>query len=113
MKPEVNWHARFTQQAGWTSSLRSYLYKSVDMKNASRVLEVGCGTGAILSDLPTFTEASIFGLDLEHSRLIEASGHVPSAKFVNGNALTLPFPTLLFDVCFCISCCYGLEIRSR
>src|SRR5665648_121045 len=101
MKPEINWHARFTQQAGWTSPLRSHLYQRAGLQNASLVLEVGCGTGAILSDLPTITDASIHGLDLEYTRLQEAGMHVPSASFVNGNALALPYPARLFDVCFC------------
>jgi SAM-dependent methyltransferase len=38
---------------------------------------------------------------LEYTRLQEASTHVPTASFVNGNALALPYPTRLFDVCFC------------
>lgn len=101
MSPEVNWHARFTQQAGWTSSLRSHLYQQAGLQAASRVLEVGCGTGAILNDLPRITAAHLHGLDLDAFRLQEAREYIPEARFVNGNALALPYPARVFDVCFC------------
>ena len=101
MKPEVNWHTRFTQQSGWTRPLRSHLYKKAGLQDASLVLEVGCGTGAILSDLPSLTDARIHGVDLEYARLREANMHVASARFVNANALALPYANRLFEICFC------------
>jgi len=101
MNPEINWHVRFTQQAGWTASLRKHLYAKANLSQASAILEVGCGTGAVLADLPTFTSAHIHALDLDHSRLQEACQHAPFAQFVNGNALALPYPPHIFDVTFC------------
>jgi SAM-dependent methyltransferase len=101
MKTVVDWHARFTQQAGWTASLRSHLYQAADLQAAGAVLEVGCGTGAILADLPARTKAQIHGLDLDLTRLNEARGHVPSARLVNGNTLELPYPGRIFDICMC------------
>jgi len=101
MKTGVNWHARFTQQAGWTSSLRSHLYQAAGLQTSHEVLEVGCGTGAILDNLPERTKATIHGLDVDRARLIEAREHVPSACLVNGNALGLPFPDRIFDICLC------------
>ena len=101
MKPELNWHNRFTQQASWTISLRKYLYEQVDLYHANRVLEVGCGTGAILSDLKDYTKASIHGLDLDHMRLLEACMNAPIVAYAQGNAFFLPYPSLSFDVTFC------------
>jgi cyclopropane fatty-acyl-phospholipid synthase-like methyltransferase len=45
----VDWHARYLQQARWTRPLREYLYGKAGVDSARRVLEVGCGTGALLA----------------------------------------------------------------
>jgi SAM-dependent methyltransferase len=95
----MDWHSRFLQQAAWTRDLRVYLFERANLNRARRVLEVGCGTGAIISDLAT--AAPIHGLDLEPARLAEAHRHVPTAALVCGNALALPYPSGVFDIAFC------------
>ena len=95
----MEWHNRFVQQAAWTSELRAYLFKRTGMQAARRVLEVGCGSGAILSDLST--TATIHGLDREALRLDEAHRHAPQAKLACGNALWLPYASGAFDITFC------------
>ena len=95
----MDWHRRFLQQAVWTRDLRVYLFERAGLTRAQRVLEVGCGTGAILSDLST--PAAIHGLDLDPVRLDEAQTHVPAAALVCGNALALPYPSGAFDITFC------------
>lgn len=96
---DVDWHARFTQQAGWTKDLRSYLFRRAGLGQARRVLEVGCGTGAILEGLPA--AAAIHGLDLEAARIAEAHRHAPRAHLIQANALELPYPNGCFDISFC------------
>ena len=95
----MEWHSRFVQQAAWTSELRGYLFKRTGMQAARRVLEVGCGSGAILSDLST--AAAVHGLDRDAMRLAEAHRHAPLAKLVCGNALWLPYASGVFDITFC------------
>jgi SAM-dependent methyltransferase len=95
----VNWHARFLQQATWTRDLRSYLFERAGLAQARRVLEVGCGTGAILSDLST--RAAVHGLDLSPVRIAEARVHAPTARLTCGDALSLPYPAGIFDITFC------------
>jgi SAM-dependent methyltransferase len=95
----MNWHSRFLQQAAWTHDLRVYLFELAGLSRARRVLEVGCGTGAILSELTT--PAAIHGLDLESVRLVEAHRHAPAAVLTRGNALELPYPSSIFDITFC------------
>ena len=85
----MDWHKRFMQQAAWSSSLRAYLFKRCGMDTASRVLEVGCGTGAILAGLTT--PFALHGLDLMSGRLVEARQHAPHAWLTRGDALSLPY----------------------
>jgi SAM-dependent methyltransferase len=94
----MNWHTRYTQQANWTRALRSYLFEHSDLQDAQRVLEVGCGTGAILSELPAGPE--IYGLDVDDQALRECGLHAPRARRVQGNALELPFPDRSFDLVY-------------
>ena len=95
----VPWHDRFVQQAGWTRDLRAYAFGRAGLQQARRVLEVGCGTGAILSDLAT--PAAIHGLDLEPARLDEARAHAPRAALACGDARRLPYASGAFDVTYC------------
>lgn len=101
MNPEIDWHARFTSQASWTLPLRQYLYKKVKLDQVNAILEVGCGTGAIISELPGYTSASVFGLDLDLSRLLQTRSNVPYAHLSQADALHLPFPQAVFNVILC------------
>jgi SAM-dependent methyltransferase len=95
----MDWHKRYIQQAAWSKELRNYLFRQSGMETARRVLEVGCGTGAILSDLNT--PAAVLGIDLEPACLREARLHAPQAILACGDALSLPFATDVFDIVLC------------
>lgn len=95
----MEWHKRFIQQAAWTKNLRSYLFTRARMHSASQVLEVGCGTGAILSTLPA--TACLYGLDLLPERLLEARRNSARASLTCGDALSLPYTCASFDIVFC------------
>jgi ubiquinone/menaquinone biosynthesis C-methylase UbiE len=95
----MNWHARYLQQAEWTRDLRTYLFELAGLKNARHVLEVGCGTGAILRDLTT--PAALHGLDLEPASLAECRIHAPAASLTQGDAHFLPYPDQSYDIVYC------------
>jgi ubiquinone/menaquinone biosynthesis C-methylase UbiE len=95
----MDWHARYQQQAAWTRDLRTYLFDKAGLDNARRVLEVGCGTGAILRELET--PASIHGLDLSPDSLAECRIHTSAASLTCGNGLSLPYPNQIFDIAYC------------
>ena len=95
----MNWHTRYTQQAKWTRDLRAYIFNKIKLDESNRVLEVGCGTGAILSELPTYI--SLYGLDLDAAALIECRVHAPAASLIRGNALSLPYSNHCFDIVYC------------
>jgi SAM-dependent methyltransferase len=95
----MDWHRRYLQQAKWTRDLRTYLFKKADLNDRSLVLEVGCGTGAILSDLPKQT--SLHGLDIDAAALAQCRINAPTASLVRGNTLQLPYSNETFDIVYC------------
>ena len=99
--PPLDWHARYVQQAGWTSQTRYYLYERSRLKKAHRVLEVGCGTGALLAELPAYSQAEIHGLDISLPNARQADRNAPSSRIVCGDGNNLPYPNHSFDIVFC------------
>jgi ubiquinone/menaquinone biosynthesis C-methylase UbiE len=95
----MNWHTRYLQQAAWTRELRTYLFEKAGVHNANRILEVGCGTGAILSSLNT--PASLHGLDLEPASLTECRIHASAASLTRGDGHHLPYSNKSFDIVYC------------
>jgi len=102
----MNWHNRYLQQAGWTRELRAYLFRKAGLSGAHRVLEVGCGTGAILCegslpDRDLYTRAARYGVDLSAASLAECRNHAPGAFLTQGDALYLPYLDKTFDISYC------------
>lgn len=95
----MDWHRRYLQQARWTRDLREYLFRRAGLTHDSRVLEVGCGTGAVLSELPE--DAEPHGLDLDPAALAQCRIHAPRSSLVQGDALRLPYADKAFDIVYC------------
>jgi ubiquinone/menaquinone biosynthesis C-methylase UbiE len=92
---KINWHLRYRQQAAWTETLRTYIFSQLDLGENARLLEIGCGTGAILESRPT-----AYGLDLRLASLQEAKVNAPTAPLTCGDAFHLPYAQNSFDVVF-------------
>lgn len=98
-KPE--WHQRYKEQAYWTQAIREYLFSLVHLDCAKRVVEIGCGSGAVLEDLSRFTKPVFFGLDIDSEAIILAMRNTPFVDFINGDAHQLPLASSSFDLTFC------------
>ena len=94
------WHNRFRLQSQWTKDLRTYLFDRISIGNMQAVLEVGCGTGAILSELPRRVPLRA-GLDIDREYLSLATRNPPHAKLTQGDGHQLPYSDQTFDVCLC------------
>lgn len=95
-----DWHERYMEQARWTASARRFLCQKARITPSTKILEVGCGTGAILGRLAVETNAQIAGIDISHSALSFAKG-TSNSKLVCADAINLPFATHSFDACVC------------
>ena len=96
------WHQRYRQQVTWTQNIRAYLFSKFSLKPEAVLLEVGCGTGAVLENLSGMPQKQITGLDLKPDYLTKAAQGNPAAGFVCGDGLSLPFPPHRFD----LTCCH-------
>lgn len=94
----MNWHTRYAQQANWTRDLRAYVFNKMGLGKAQHILEVGCGTGAILSEVPQ--QSNLFGLDIDPAALTECHVNAPDVLLTRGSALELPYPDHSFDVVY-------------
>jgi ubiquinone/menaquinone biosynthesis C-methylase UbiE len=97
----AEWHARFTQQAGWTAEVRRHLFEQADVKPGSRVLEVGCGTGAVMGALAEETNYHLTGVDLDHPSLQFNRAQFPLFPLTQADGHKLPFADGAFDAVYC------------
>ena len=100
-----DWHKRFSIQASWTQDLRDYLFGSAGLVGKTQVLELGSGTGALLSEIagekPTTGRPALFGLDINPGFLSFAHALSPEILLVQADAVRAPFCNQSFDIVFC------------
>jgi SAM-dependent methyltransferase len=100
LTPE-GWHQRYLEQAHWTGELRKYLFEKSNLAQATRCLDVGCGTGAIEYDYVANSHQLPVGLDIDHAALTLARKNISLFNVVQGDARDLPFASMSFQISFC------------
>jgi SAM-dependent methyltransferase len=97
-----DWHQRFQQQARWTETLRAHIFSRAQSRRGGRILDVGCGTGAVSAPVARgYPSFHVTGLDIDIPRLRFARTADPAGRYLGGDALRLPFPDGVFDLTFC------------
>lgn len=100
LTPE-HWHQRFKIQAQWTKSTRDYLFQQARISSQSRILDVGCGTGAISGEISHSNIDGVFGIDLNSDFVQLAISMYPGQQLTVADAHNLPFEDNGFDSTFC------------
>jgi len=96
-----DWDRQFIRQMEWTEGLRNHLYRRAGLPARKHILEVGCGTGRVAEEVAGRARASVYGLDLREDFLALARARCPKVRWVEGNALDLPFSDSSFDLVLC------------
>jgi ubiquinone/menaquinone biosynthesis C-methylase UbiE len=79
----------------------------------ARLLDVACGTGRLASRIASHA-ASFTGVDVSFEMLTEARRHgIAGARYIQGDATRLPFPSGSFDVVTSMRFLRHLESPSR
>src|SRR4051812_33447789 len=81
------WIGAARDRPGWPEELAAAL-AAVAALPAARTLDVACGTGYLTQHLGR----DVVGLDQSPRMLAEARSRLPGGEFVQGDALSLPFP---------------------
>jgi ubiquinone/menaquinone biosynthesis C-methylase UbiE len=97
----ADWHRQFLRQARWTQATRSHLYRRANLLRATQVLDVGCGTGVVTAELAQRTQGSAIGIDVDPQMIAFARQQGGKARYEEGDAGALPFPTASFDIAAC------------
>lgn len=94
------WSFRYNQQARWTKPTRDFIVDQISISKASSILEIGCGSSAILNDLQV-RSANLFGIDIDYNTLLHNKNKTLTTKVINGDAYFLPIKNNFFDLTFC------------
>ena len=101
MNPDF-WDNRYQQQARWTAPVRRVFGDAFLQGSGLKILEVGCGTGVITSDLLiNYKNQNVFGLDIQHELLSYANRKEPSIPYICADGQSLPYPDGAFDITLC------------
>lgn len=95
------WHKRFELQVQWTKPTRDYLFKRAGCSSAAWVLDVGCGTGAVSSEISQSKIDHVVGIDLEIDFIHHALTLNSEQQLNIADAHSLPFAKDSFDCTFC------------
>ncbi len=101
MLSQQEWYERYLQQARWTSSVRRFLFQQISAIALQRVLEVGCGSGAILEELKRQFQATVFGIDIDVNSLHFAHRLHEDHHLGCADGLRLPFSEGIFSLACC------------
>ena len=90
-------------QGSHARTLYPYMLQEITRARGDRVLDLGCGTGALTAQvLEQDPRRQVTGLDLSEQMLAQARARLGDrVNLVQGDSEHLPFPDRSFDVVYC------------
>ena len=94
---------RYSLQAQWTKQFRDFIISKYPEDKSFTVLEVGCGTGAVMRKIKEENknrQIYLYGVDISRQALNYAK-HKSNDVYIGGNGEQLPFENNSFDLVYC------------
>ena len=113
------WHEGTTSAVEASEALLGCVADRAGLAEATRVLDVGFGTGAQTVFFATLTDAAIVGVNQSASQtaaaceLVAAAGYAARAELLQGDATALGLPAESFDVVTCVEAAFHFAPRER
>jgi SAM-dependent methyltransferase len=92
------WHFRYQQQAEWTREIRHYLFSQAGVSAGDHLLDVGCGSGAVIEALAADGFTRVTGVDI-HFPILASKKSRSDIACADGSLL--PFLNGQFDHALC------------
>ena len=96
-----DWKRKLDQQARDSMRYRRRRYEAAGLKGKERVLDIGCGTGAVTLDITRQTDGEVVGIDIDRGKLRvarETLVDAPGVGLAQADATHLPFGNGTFDL---------------
>jgi ubiquinone/menaquinone biosynthesis C-methylase UbiE len=112
MPVDYNQLARdYAQHRQVTPMVLANLLETAKLTAASRVLEVGCGTGNYIGALAELAGCACWGIDPSDQMRAVAQQRVPRAVIQSGRAEQIPFEDSNFDLVFSVDVIHHVNAR--
>ena len=89
------------KQANWLAPARARVLRRIGIGQKRKVLDLGCGYGAVTEELVRRCGGEVVALDCRSKALANDPLPFAGAVRICGNALCLPFADATFDLVFC------------
>jgi ubiquinone/menaquinone biosynthesis C-methylase UbiE len=96
-----DWKRKLERQEIESREYRHRIYDMIDLENRERVLDVGCGTGAVTKAIAQITRGHVTGIDIDQRKLERAEEYLldlENVDLIHGDAQELPFGDGEFDL---------------
>ena len=98
----------YKKRIGANVALTGHVYSALKVVGPGRVLDVGCGTGFMVSGLQA-PDREMYGIDISASAIKMASSSVGTASFCVADIREIPFKSNSFDWLICIDTLEHIE----
>ncbi len=88
----------FSRQASLTHQIRRDLYRKAGISRMKSILDAGCGTGEITSEIREITGGCVTGVDIDEDFIEYARSRYKNLDFLCSDCASLPFDEGAFDM---------------